>query len=354
MYNVESETKLGLNNLFDKIKRNLGFLNPGSAYPYRNLVFKGGGVRGIAYMGALEELEEMGVVEGIERVSGSSAGAIAATLVSFRLNMRETMVLFNDLDISQIPQRSVLENFGKIPTLANLGSYKRLIDKYGLYSSEYFYNWISQIIAGKCNGNPRATFKDFVSYGYRDLHIMVSNISRHRPEVFSLHTTPDVAVADAVRISMSIPLYFEALRFNGREFGSGDFYVDGGMYKNYPLDIFDNASLVSDPDNFREGVNWESLGLYLISDRDTSVNIADHPKNLLEFVTLTGRNFYNYHQLNGLKSNHLDEKRTIEISDCGISAVDFSIKPGSEAFASLYESGHKAVQDYFIRSDHRG
>lgn len=338
---------MSLDNLFSKIRKNLGFSASKSAYPYRNLVFKGGGVRGIAYMGALEVLEEMGVTDGIERIAGSSAGAIAATLASFRLSMQETLVLFNDLDISQIPQKSLLENIGRIPTLANPGSYKRLFDKYGLYSSEYFYQWISQIIAGKCDDNPRATFKDFASRGYRDLYIVVSNISRHRPEVFSINTTPDVAVADAVRISMSIPLYFEALRFDGKNFGVGDFYVDGGLYKNYPLDIFDNKRFVSDSNNFREGVNWESLGLYLISDRDTSNDIAEHPKNLLEFVALTGRNFYNYHQLYGLKSHNLDEKRTIEIHDCGISPVDFSIQSGSEPFEALHESGREAVREYF-------
>ena len=165
--------------------------------------------------------------------------------------------------------------------------------------------------------------------------------------MFSLGSTPDVAVADAVRISMSIPLYFEALRFDGKNFGTGDFYVDGGLYKNYPLDLFDSQFLVNDPKNFDDGVNWESLGLYLISDRDTSSDIAEYPKNLWEYVALTGRNYYDYHQLFGLKNNSLDEKRTIEIDDCGVSPVDFDIKPGSESFNALYESGRKAAQRYF-------
>ena len=50
----------------------------------RNLVFKGGGVRGIAYMGALAILEEVEVLKNIKRVAGTSSGAIAATMVSFR------------------------------------------------------------------------------------------------------------------------------------------------------------------------------------------------------------------------------------------------------------------------------
>ena len=152
---------MNLKELLNKVKQNLGLSASKQTFPYRNLIFKGGGVRGIAYMGALEEMEEMGILRNIERVAGSSAGAIAATLVSFRLSMRETMVLFNDLDLSHIPQKLMLETKGKILTLANPGSYKRLFEKYGWYSSEYFYEWISQVIAGKCDDNPRATFKDF-------------------------------------------------------------------------------------------------------------------------------------------------------------------------------------------------
>ena len=63
-------------------------------------------MRGIAYMGALEALEEQGILGNIERVAGSSAGAIAATLASFRLPVPETVEIFNSLDLSLIPQSS--------------------------------------------------------------------------------------------------------------------------------------------------------------------------------------------------------------------------------------------------------
>lgn len=82
-------------------------------------------------------------------------------------------------------------------------------------------------------------------------------------------------------------------------------------------------------------------------DKDKGDDIAEYPKNLWEFVALTGRNYYDFHQLFGLKNNSMDEKRTIEIDDCGVSAVDFDIQPGSASFNNLFESGRKAVQDYF-------
>ncbi len=85
---------------------------------YRNLVFKGGGVRGIAYMGALELLEEYRIVDNIERVAGTSAGAIAATLMSFRLTVPETLALFNSLDFTKVPQGATKTRRIKLPRFA--------------------------------------------------------------------------------------------------------------------------------------------------------------------------------------------------------------------------------------------
>lgn len=48
----------------------------------RNLVFEGGGVKGIAYGSALKVMEEKGILDGVQRVAGTSAGAITATLLA--------------------------------------------------------------------------------------------------------------------------------------------------------------------------------------------------------------------------------------------------------------------------------
>lgn len=59
-------------------------------YPFKNSVFEGGGVKGIAYVGAMEVLEEKGVLENIQRVGGTSAGAINALLLGLNYSLDET------------------------------------------------------------------------------------------------------------------------------------------------------------------------------------------------------------------------------------------------------------------------
>ena len=314
---------------------------------YRNLVFKGGGVRGIAYMGALEVLDEYRIIENIERVAGTSAGAIAAAMLSLRLPITETRDLFNSLELSRIPQSTKKPRRWKLPRFAEEENYRRFLTRYGWYSSEYFYEWLKETIASQCDGNGRATFSEFQERGFRDLYIVAANISRQRPEVFSVLSTPDVAVADAVRMSMSIPIYFEALRFDGKSFGSGDYYVDGGLFDNFPMHIFDQPELAGRNWSFRDGVNWETLGLFLYPEQYMHPADPEIPSNVWEYLSLALRSLYQSHELSSYETSIVDQYRTIEISDCGIDPTNFDIEIGDEKYMKLYESGMSAVRDFF-------
>ena len=314
---------------------------------YRNLVFKGGGVRGIAYMGALEVLDEYRIVENIERVAGTSAGAIAATMVAMQLPIPETKDLFNSLEFSKIPQSVASPGRKIFPLLAEQESTRRFITKYGWYSSEYFYTWLMEVIGSQCDGNGRATFTEFKERGFRDLYIVAANISRQRAEVFSALHTPNVAVADAVRMSMSIPIFFEALRFDGKSFGDGDYYVDGGLFDNFPMHIFDQPELAGRNWSFREGINWETLGLFLYPDQYLHPADPEIPSNVWEYLSLAFRNLYQSHDLASYQTSTVDQHRTIEISDCGIDTTDFAIETGDAKYTELYQSGVDAVRNFF-------
>ena len=314
---------------------------------YRNLVFKGGGVRGIAYLGALEILDEYRVVENIQRVAGTSAGAIAAALLSFRLSMAETTDLFNSLDFTKVPQVETNPSRRKFLRIPEEESSRRFFRDFGWYSSEYFYSWLQKIIAAQCADNPRASFRDFNNQGFRDLHIVATNVSRQRAEVFSVYTTPDVAVSDAVRMSMSIPIFFEALRFDGKNFGDGDYYVDGGLYDNFPAHIFDRPENAGRAWAYRDGINWETLGLFLYPDKYLHPEEPEIPTNVWEYLNLSLRNLYQSHEMASYHSSAVDQHRSIEISDCGISSTDFQIQLGDEKYSQLYDSGKQAVRDFF-------
>jgi len=318
--------------------------------PITNLVFKGGGVRGVAYLGALQVLDEHDLLNDLKRVGGTSAGSLTALMLSMRLSVREIKDTIAAIDFPSMAQEidnhdqlGIVKNI--VPETANL---QRFRTRFGWYANQRMHKTIEQIVAQGCRGNGRATFADFEEMGHRRLFIVASNISRYRSEVFSYKETPHVAVADAALMSSSIPIFFEAVRFDGTSIGQGDYYVDGGLYDNYPIHVFDRSEYADHRRYFKEGLNYETLGLFLypLWQNRKAVNI---PKRWNEFIELVISNLYHSHQVKSITTSIVEESRTILIDDCGIKATDFNITAGSEKFEKLLQSGCDATREFLIK-----
>jgi len=325
-------------------------------YPFKNLVFQGGGVRSYVYHGALRVFEEQGILEQIERVAGASAGALLSTLLSFRLSVGETIDLFKTVDYSQMRSEQIYEELeGKQARLIdvqlhklrdNVDNLNRLVSKFGLHSNHYAHDWIEGAIAKQCDGNRRATFTEFRQRGFRDLYITAVNISRHRVEVFSADETPQVAVADAVIMSGTLPFFYEALQFDGHSLGKGDYYVDGGILSNFPLYVFDNHKFEKTSHHFTYGVNWETLGCrhYTPLDcpgRPTKIN------NLLWYAESVFETMSEVQNV-AVDQRGVDQYRSINISNCCVSTIDFDLKPEetNPKYMEMIRSGEKATREY--------
>jgi len=336
-------------------------------YPFRNLVFEGGGVKGIAYLGMLEVLYEKGILPGkIGRVAGASAGAITSAIVSFGLPFDQLKSLADTLDYSKIPDkeslreedRAEMEDFsclsrdikGKFGNIFDdLACIYRLIKRYGWYSSEYIYSWLKDKIAGQFNDKkgPPYTFADFQDGSlhksgrpFSDLYVIGTDISNHCTRVFSAELTPDTEVATAVRISMSIPFFFESLDFQYPGVGGKSVFSDGGVMRNYPINIFDYPSFGA---NFRRGVNIETLGGHLFTPeacekKKPITSIISYIENLFESLLLLQEDAFN--------NNPDDIARTIDIDNKCVSTTDFNIKPGDATYNKLYNSGKDAAEKY--------
>ena len=136
-------------------------------YPFKNLAFQGGGTKTYAYHGALMALEEHGVLDQIERVVGTSAGAMLAAVISFRLGVAETMAIYAGMDFSRMPGTAVTRNEEQLSmvrrlvepgwnkVLGNVDAINRLIRKFGWHDNSYAYEWMAEVIADNCGGNGR-------------------------------------------------------------------------------------------------------------------------------------------------------------------------------------------------------
>ncbi len=325
-------------------------------YPFKNLVFQGGGVRSYVYHGALRVLEEKGILDQIERVAGTSAGALFSTLISFRLSAEETIKLYKTIDFSKMKSEPLNNDLKEKQTKLidiplqklriNMVNLNRIINKYGLYSSHYAYHWMLDIIAEKCQGNGRATFGDFRQLGFRDLYITAVNISRQRLEVFSAKDTPQVSVADAVLMSGTIPMFFEALQFDGHSFGKGDYYVDGGLLSNLPIHIFDDPKFKKSSKHFTFGINWETLGFRQYTPKDCPGRTSKI-SNLLGYAEAVFESMTEVQNV-GIEQRGVDQHRSIKISNCCVSPVDFNLIPDDAdlKYSEMVQSGENATREY--------
>lgn len=265
---------------------------------FHNLVLQGGGVKGVAYIGAFQQLQTLGMLDRIQRVAGTSAGAITATLLALRYTPQEIQWLtFKAIDFQNF------EDGGATGII-------RLFRRFGWYKGDYFLHLMRCLVESK-TGNPRSTFGDLQQKGFRDLHVFATDVSTGQSIEFSAQTAPDVEVARAVRMSMSIPLFFAAVDF--RLDSNSDVFVDGGVLRNYPIDTFDTTGAHAE-------INPRTLGLSLSSGPPPRVQIDSLPRyGTTLFETLLDT------QVVDLQTNPSDLDRTVLINDLGIPTTDFQI-----------------------------
>ena len=205
-----------------------------------NVAFKGGGVLGAAYAGALTALEEYKLIGhsggneptvygNVKRVAGTSAGSICAALLALGHNAAEINALMSALKFTEF-----------VDPTAN-----PLFDG-GLCYGAAFLKWMQERVA-QVLGKPDATFTDLKKSvdndpRFKDLHVFSHQVSSGRTFEFCEQSTPDVPIAQAVRASMSIPIFFVPWTFSGdlAKRYPGDF-VDGGVAFNYPISAFDSG-----------------------------------------------------------------------------------------------------------------
>jgi NTE family protein len=278
----------------------------------KNLVFKGGGVLGIAYAGALKVLEENGILQNIERVAGTSAGSIVATLVALKYNADEIYGIVNKLNF-----KSFEDGWNPL----------REITADALYKGSFALQWLEGIVEGRVGID--ATFTQLKDKGFLDLSIIATNLRTRDKAIFSFDTTPSYPVSLSSRASMAIPYFFEPVEFPGDV--PDTLYVDGGVMWNYAISIFDDKSSPED-----------TLGLYL-HDINCQSNYPIKKGDFLKYTGAVIDSLLSSQDVSVLGSPSI-MGRTVMIDDLGISAVEFDLT--DEQKTNLYNSGVSCMTEY--------
>jgi NTE family protein len=168
------------------------------------LVLGGGGMKGIAHIGAIKALEEAGVRP--DAIVGTSIGALVGTLMAAGLGWREMTEIARRLrkeDIVVVNRRALW-----------LGG----IRQSSLFERDRLVRWLERML-------PIQYFSEVIV----PLRVNATSLVSGEEVWFGTGRRSDMPVARAVYASCALPVYFPPEEMDG------DVLVDGGIVNSFPL-----------------------------------------------------------------------------------------------------------------------
>lgn len=304
-----------------------------------DLVLEGGGVKGIALVGALEVLQERGYR--FNRVAGSSAGAIAGAMVAAGIPPTTMAEVMRSVDYSRFQDGRRWNRFLPVQAL-------NVLLRNGIYPGRFLEQWLDEQLRAHGPRYRNGTFSDLP---YEDpqqarpipenerfrLIVTASDLSNGRlkflPRDFEdYHRAPgEQSIVDAVRISMSIPFFFRPVKWTATD-GRGTWLVDGGMLSNFPITQFD-----APPDRTPR---WPTFGIKLSSRPDAALDVTNKITGPLSFGIAILRTLMGFYD--GMHIESADAvARTIFIDTGSVRTTQFDLTAADRDL--LYENGRTAA-----------
>ena len=364
-----------------------------------DLVFEGGGAKGMVFVGAYEEFVQRGHAVG--RLLGTSAGAIAAVLIAAgytpqemlsALNERENgkpvfagfmgdPAPFTDEEIHASAIRDFLRNVNLkfLPdfienrmddTIAEFIAENRscrhlfaFVERGGWYAADRFVSWLkTKLDSGPWKGGKRKfstmTLGQFFAETHVHFSVVASDTTDGRLLVINHLTSPGCPVVWAVRMSMSIPLLWNEVIWEkswgtclGRDM-TGHAIVDGGMLSNFPIELF-----ISDESQVTRlmGPKGTNPVLGLLIDESLPVTATRGEKGLLVDINVKPGELRTVQRLSCLANTvtTAHDKMVIEefehlvvrLPAQGYGTTEFDMSDGRRT--ALVQAGRNAMRNYF-------
>jgi NTE family protein len=346
-----------------------------------DVVFEGGGAKGSAFVGALTALAENG--HKTRRLIGTSAGAITATAVAAGYSPDELLALVNEkvggkprfatfmdrpaaasftkeekdksetmlaLRTARFPMfadREILHLLLDTPVYPHLFSF---VECGGLFAGDVFLAWITEKLGAKGIA-ATDTMKTFFAQKRVDLSVVTSDTTAGEMLVINHRTAPDVPIAWAVRMSMSIPFVWREVvwqenwgLYQGRR-KAGNVMVDGGVLSNFPIRLIAESV----PDIMGDTDPNAALNLGLLLDKELPKDpiggspvatpaISSEPSGVVRRVSRL------IDTMTGAADNDEIRRRSNEICRLpvkGVGTTEFNME--DQKLQDLIQAGHDAL-----------
>ncbi len=369
-----------------------------------DMVFEGGGAKGMVFVGALDELlRDSNHSTG--RLLGTSAGAITAVLLAARYTVDEMQAalaekneagrsvfesfmgipsafsseqvhnsavrhFLSDLDLPFVPDFVEARLDDWIATQMAAGGWPRnlfsFVERGGWYSADAFTAWMERKLnEGTVNGKPRdfgsLTLAQLYERTGAELTVVAADTTAMRILFLNHTTAPQCPVVWAARMSMSIPLLWQEVIWQ-KEWGTykgeqiaGTVVVDGGMLSNFPIALFlssrpEVGDIVGPPQS------KNVLG-FLIDDRIAVPNLPPPPEQIS--IPAGVGELRTVRRLTGLVSTMMSAhdnmavtvfaKHVVRLPARGIGTTQFDMTDGERN--ALVDGGRTAMRDFLAQQE---
>ena len=276
-------------------------------------MFAGGGIRGLAYIGALQYLRDVKSVDfgahrpKLESVAGVSIGALLSLLICCGYSVPELISFGGDIKHTDV----------MTPDPVRLFSGELSID-----NGETLTSFIKEKLIR--NGfSPDTTFSQLFACTGIKFHVTVSDTTTASVVQITPDSHPHLPVYVAVQASMSIPLIFPPVKSP-----EGHLWVDGGLLENFPIMRFDPNTVLGF--NFR----W--------SMEKPGTTLVTHMLRVMQIIQLPG----DVSQKHLMSKEHMN--RIIEIDTGDVTTLGSAISQESvnmETRTHLMAAGSRAMRE---------
>lgn len=324
------------------------------------LVFEGGGLLGLSYIGVVEEFERHQALASCRRFAGTSAGAIIAGLLA----CGATAAFLRDAFLTTVTDFSVFadSSFNTMPTalapVALVRDAHRILKRFGWCQGVAFTDYYGGLIE-KLTGDADITLLRVHERFGTEVRLVTMCLDTRRAVHLSHHNEPHMPLRKAVHMSMAAPGIFEAVRHNDQ------WYVDGGILDNCPIGAYDERRFchcpypqVADDDEFavacgvphpttglqeRRRPNPRTVAFKIIKDADVESAAPRPVHSALDaaraIITAV------YEQAMRVHQEPEDWVRTVRIHTGTVGSFDFTAPRSTIDW--LVEQGRVAARQYF-------
>lgn len=263
----------------------------------KNIVLSGGGINGIAHIGALYAIHELKCLNAIETFAGTSIGCLIMSLYILGYDPSELYDFIKLFDLSKLKNISILN-----------------IHSFGLDTGSKMEYVIKRLIKGK-NIDENIKLKELFDLKKKKLIFTTVCINTNEICYISHETHPELPLYLAIRMSISIPFIYSPIQYEN------NLYVDGGLLDNYPISLFKN-----DLSN--------TMGIQLIGSK----NKIDKIDNLETYILRILQCIMEGMTLNSKKGF---ENHTIDINIESINLTNYDINDDMKD--DLFMKGYKSI-----------